>query len=406
MCIPLCADTSKLVNHDYKNLGHMYNPRTGRFLSQIIGSFYSFEKVNDEYGISLIGEARVAKRNKEICEALEAMWAEGNLNFSFEITAAKTIEENGVTYIDADEGNNLIGMAVVSIPAYPESKALALVAEMDKENEMLRATQGALINLGELSFEEIGALLYKAVHEALPEDIWPCDLYFREIYMNRAILCVGYRTFAVEYMIDEAEEYGKQVIVKDVYEVEYQRKEGEPAMTLEETLAPVVEEIAEETAPETQEEEELQEDHQEQPEEVEEAEVQPEPEQEEEMAEEPEEQEPEKDERYTELEALIESLKAQIAELTPYKERIEAMEAEEARNAEAQKKEKIKAYAQSNGLDVENAKIAEAIEKMDYEALVAQVMESQQVVPNEQPYLAGFDDLKANARDWLFQSRK
>lgn len=340
------------------------------------------------------------------------MWAEGNLNFSFEITAGKTIEENGVTYIDADRDNNLIGMAVVSIPAYPESKALALVAEMDKENAMLRAFEGAVIALGELTFDQIRDALYREVMKALPFKEMPCDFYFREITISRAILCVGDRTFAVEYMIDEQGADGEQVIVKDVYEVEYQRKEGEPAMTLEKALEPVKEEIAEEIAPVAGEEE-----REEQPEEEMAPEAEPETpmeetqEEEEEMQEpeqEPEEepeQEPEREERYTELEALIESLKAEIAQLMPYKERIEAIEAQEARKAEDEKKAKIKAYAQKNGLDTEDQKIAEAIENMDYEALVAQVMEKEEAVPEEQPHLAGFDALNTNARDWLFQPR-
>lgn len=55
------------------------------------------------------------------------------LNVSFEILAGNTREEDGVTLIDAEEGNELIGMAVVSILAYPEARALALVAENQKE---------------------------------------------------------------------------------------------------------------------------------------------------------------------------------------------------------------------------------------------------------------------------------
>ena len=40
--------------------------------------------------------------------------------------------------IDAAEGNELIGMAVVSTPAYPEATALALVAEDGGENTKIR----------------------------------------------------------------------------------------------------------------------------------------------------------------------------------------------------------------------------------------------------------------------------
>ena len=37
--------------------------------------------------------------------------------------------------IDASEGNELIGMAVVSTPAYPEATALKLVAEQTREDD-------------------------------------------------------------------------------------------------------------------------------------------------------------------------------------------------------------------------------------------------------------------------------
>lgn len=39
------------------------------------------------------------------------------------------VEKDGVQVIDAAEGNELIGMAVVTTPAYLEATALQLVAE-------------------------------------------------------------------------------------------------------------------------------------------------------------------------------------------------------------------------------------------------------------------------------------
>lgn len=136
-CTPLYADTKKLRAHQYRTLGHMYDRRTGRFLTDQIGSFCSFEKVNDEFGVSLYGEARVPKREDDICEALAEMYDLGKLNFSFEITYVPdaTQSSDGTLLIDADERNALTGMAVVSVPAYPEATALALVAETEEINE-------------------------------------------------------------------------------------------------------------------------------------------------------------------------------------------------------------------------------------------------------------------------------
>lgn len=104
------------------------------FLTDQIGAFHSFQKVNDECGVvSLIGEARIAKRNRQVCTAITELFDRGALNVSFEILAANTRQEDGITVIDAEDGNELLGFAVVSIPAYPEATALALIAENQTE---------------------------------------------------------------------------------------------------------------------------------------------------------------------------------------------------------------------------------------------------------------------------------
>lgn len=104
-------------------------------MSEQIGSFYSFAKVQDEFGISLIGEARIPKRDAAICGIIMQMYATRTLNFSFEIMVSVMSEQDGVQIIDAAEGNELIGMAVVTIPAYPEATALSLVAEKEKGDD-------------------------------------------------------------------------------------------------------------------------------------------------------------------------------------------------------------------------------------------------------------------------------
>ena len=66
------------------------------------------------------------------------MYQAGTLAFSFEIQVSEITEADGVAVIDAAEGNELIGMAVVSTPAYPEATALALVAEDGGKNTKIR----------------------------------------------------------------------------------------------------------------------------------------------------------------------------------------------------------------------------------------------------------------------------
>ena len=108
----------------------------GEFQSEQIGSFFSFAKASDEFGVSLIGQARIPKRSAQLCETILCMYEAGTLSFSFEIMASDVSERDGVMVIDAAEGNELIGMAIVSVPAYPEATALQLVAERQEEHEM------------------------------------------------------------------------------------------------------------------------------------------------------------------------------------------------------------------------------------------------------------------------------
>lgn len=113
----------------------MLDAQTATFESEQIGSFFSFAKAKDEFGVSLIGEARIPKRNPVLCETLQRMYEAGTLAFSFEIMVTHLVEEGGVQIIDAAEGNELIGMAVVTTPAYPEATALRLVAEQDGKDD-------------------------------------------------------------------------------------------------------------------------------------------------------------------------------------------------------------------------------------------------------------------------------
>ena len=114
----------------------MLDAQTATFESEQIGSFFCFAKAKDEFGVSLIGEARIPKRNQVLCETLQRMYKAGTLAFSFEIMVTHLVEEDGVRIIDAADGNELIGMAVVTTPAYPEATALRLVAERDGKDDM------------------------------------------------------------------------------------------------------------------------------------------------------------------------------------------------------------------------------------------------------------------------------
>lgn len=222
ICIPLCADTKKLRNGDTGHMGHMLDRRTGQFLSEQIGAFSHYDKVADEYGVSLIGEARIAKRNQKVCEAIQSLYDAGQLNFSFEILAKEVAEQDGVKVIDAAEGNELIGMAVVSIPAYPEAKALALVAEIEDDNRASAMLAYAAYEMAEVDFDTIRNWFFQTLRASLGDAIW--DYRIERLGMDFAILysMAHGRTLKVEYVADD-----DGVSIMDMYEVAYTRVENE-----------------------------------------------------------------------------------------------------------------------------------------------------------------------------------
>lgn len=125
--IPLCADVRGLIDH--RKIGHMYDAATGKYYSSFIGSFYHFEKEELEDDTYLVGYARIMKRHADICAAVNDLYCQGKLLFSFEISCRNYRKEDGIIVIDADERNFLEGAAIVSDPACPEAEALQLVAE-------------------------------------------------------------------------------------------------------------------------------------------------------------------------------------------------------------------------------------------------------------------------------------
>ena len=78
-----------------------------------------------------MAEARIPKREAEICQRLIELYEMRMLNVSYEIRYVRSdvVIKDSVLYVDASENNFLTGMCVVSVPAYPESTARSLIAE-------------------------------------------------------------------------------------------------------------------------------------------------------------------------------------------------------------------------------------------------------------------------------------
>lgn len=133
--LPLVADTRMLWAGG--PLGHKYDATTDTFDTTIIGSFYKFEKKVETEKASLVGYARISKRDQETCNAVSKLYAENKLKFSFEIACSVISElSDGTVRIDVDSGNYLTGLCLVSQPACPNAVAMQLVAEEEEENKM------------------------------------------------------------------------------------------------------------------------------------------------------------------------------------------------------------------------------------------------------------------------------
>ena len=138
---PLMVDKMRLESGQYGRLTHLQDERTGAFHSQQIGSFIALEAITEPDGeIVLVGTARVEKRFERACTAIQQLYEMGKLCVSFEITASIYEQLEDELVIDAADGNDLIGMCIVSIPAYEDARALALVASMmiETQNEEVK----------------------------------------------------------------------------------------------------------------------------------------------------------------------------------------------------------------------------------------------------------------------------
>lgn len=131
VCMPLTADVARLARGLDIGLTHMYDEETMEFKAPQIGSFFEVHRVEDEHGVSLVGTARISKRDANVTNKIIEMYNMGRLKFSFEIWASELYEENGVTVVDAAPGNRLTAMAIVTTPAIPSAVALKLAAEVD-----------------------------------------------------------------------------------------------------------------------------------------------------------------------------------------------------------------------------------------------------------------------------------
>lgn len=418
--LPLVADVTKIERGDYYNgMGHLYDAETDSFMTKQVGSFYDFEVQTDEDGtVSLIGEARVFKRNTKVVAAIKDLHEKGLLAFSFEVEVGEPRIENGVLWVGASPLNKLIGVALVSSPACETAKSLSLVAEA-KDKGYLKATERAFVAsrviTAEPSLETVTRWIYDAVYAFIRNNFGYFDFYFYHIGMDSAVLYASDTgdLFRVDYIVRE-----NDVWVSDFYPVEVKRisahqdSEEKEEPTLKDELNPVVEaEETEKVEPkvEAKVEAEVEETVDKT---VDEAEVKDEVAPESAQAEEEAADEKPETEETPDLEAKLAEQAKRIAELEEIEAKwLAAQEADEQAKVAA-KKEKVAEFAKNSGLDLEAEAVVAAIDAMDYESLVSMVIDNQsaqgaevetdtKVAETVVNKLA--EDMKTSSTSWLYQ---
>lgn len=195
--MPLKVDYNKLINENVSSLTHNYSKSTNRFYNQMIGSFTKFyieKSDNGEY--ELCGQVRIPKEFDQACEIIQQLYEDNSLFVSYEIYVGKyTTKNNGeIKYVDKDPENYLSAYSIVSTPAVPSAKAIALVAELiDKEGEEIvpsktKYTKQQFIadfkkgikkkEIAELSYDQVMSQLWDQIKINLGDEYY--DFYMED----------------------------------------------------------------------------------------------------------------------------------------------------------------------------------------------------------------------------------
>jgi hypothetical protein len=116
-------------------------------------------ETDDNDVTTMYASAKIWKRYKATCEALEEMYAEDNLKFSWELVSKD--------WINAEDGTRehsdfyFMGHCIVSMPSYPIAKAQLLVAELEQNSE----NKSEVSELEDILKEEV-----EVIAEAVVED--------------------------------------------------------------------------------------------------------------------------------------------------------------------------------------------------------------------------------------------
>ena len=366
-CLPFYADVKDLLARNYDKVGHMYNRITKKFGTTQIGSLTDFySEVDNDGVVSLYATARVPKRENEVCMRLVELYELEKLCVSFEVryNPEKTIEKDGVLFIDADEDNALTGMALVSMPACIDAVALDMVAEVADDSDIVAECEEHISRRGETETMPKEMEMTAEVEETVVENT--------EATLEDAPTAVAEGEGASESG-EGASESGSGASDGAGASESGAGDDDSGDETNDNSIAPVLDPDDEqkanaevlshsvdtyesvETCPDTGEALHVIEYHERIIETMEEAGT------------------------------VIAELETKIAELEEIKSKYDAIIAEREAAVLAEKRASAKAFAEKQGLNVEDAVVAEAIEKLDYTKIAELTMAEEQEEVEQKP---------------------
>ncbi|MFL1672460.1 hypothetical protein [Paenibacillus dendritiformis] len=210
--IPLVASRFKLENGNYKSLSHEFNRRTGELNTDVIGSFTSFWKEEDDGGtIKLMGSAKIFKRYPNVCEAIKELYDDDSLRFSCEVLVAFYGDDEDdvrtIPYSDGTDVNELFGSCVVTSPAEVKSKADILIAEalikdlteggeimgdqakVEVFNKGVEIKYHGKLEISALKLEEVASQIYNLLNPINPKDNYrKYNYYIIDVYTEYVIV--------------------------------------------------------------------------------------------------------------------------------------------------------------------------------------------------------------------------
>lgn len=206
--MPIQVDRFRIENGMYSSLTHRYEK--GELKTDSIGvitkTWYETDEETDV--TTLYASAKIWRRYPKTCEAIEELYEQDNLKFSWELIGTEVDESytNAEMYSDG----YWVGHAIVSNPSYPIAKSTMLVAELNELNLKEEVEELKEILIAGMSIDMLRDKLSKALNY---------DMYIQQMFLDDNKVVVrdweDRKNYIIEFSIE-----GEEVVVDKENKVE------------------------------------------------------------------------------------------------------------------------------------------------------------------------------------------